>query len=215
MNKLFPLLCAVALLAAQTPSVYAAEESKEGALEQPLFQVFLGVLELDDQTGKWDEISNDEVDVDFSSLPSGGMEGEYVYYQGWVHVGLNPGGSFAWKDDDTNFSGGYHQRNRRRTARRSRQFPATGRASPGRLCPRSTERPDHQLRGGRPYGDVRLRTSATMTSNLARLGGPSDMKTDSSDVNVGYYARAGIDFEIGNKQHLGSGPPLHVNRAGF
>lgn len=201
MNKLFPLLCAAALLAAQTPSVYAAEENKEGALEEPLFQVFLGVLELDDQTGKWDEISNDEVDVDFSSLPSGGMEGEYVYYKGWVHVGLNPGGSFAWKDDDTNFSGGYTNE--------------TGGVLRVEV--------DNSLLLAELHlgGYVRGRLSDRITSYAA--AGPMLMygyhdadddnlddsvnldETDSSDVNVGYYARAGIDFEISNRQYLGFG----------
>ena len=29
--------------------------------------------------------------------------------------------------------------------------------------------------------------------------------SDSNDVNIGYYGRAGIDFEVGEKQHMGVG----------
>ena len=33
-----------------------------------------------------------------------------------------------------------------------------------------------------------------------------DLKdSDSDDVNIGYYARAGVDFEIGEGQHIGLG----------
>jgi opacity protein-like surface antigen len=201
MNKLFPSLCAAALLAAQVTVVRAADENGEKALDKPLFQIFLGVLELDDQTGQWDEIYDGDVDVDFSSLPGAGMEGEYVYYQGWVHVGLNPGGSFAWKNDDTKFSGGYTNE--------------TGGVLRIEV--------DNSLLLAELHlgGYVRGRLSDRITSYVA--AGPMLMygyhdadndsvddsvafdNSDSSDVNVGYYARAGIDFAINNKQHLGLG----------
>ena len=54
---------------------------------------------------QWDEISQDRVDVDFSSLPTGGLETEYIFGRGWVHWGLNPGGSVSWKNDDTKSAG--------------------------------------------------------------------------------------------------------------
>ena len=201
MNKPLPSLCAAAILAALATSVSAAEENGEKTLDAPFFQVFLGVLELDDQTGEWDEISEENLDVDFSSLPSGGIEGEYIYYKGWIHAGLNPGGSFAWKDDDTKFSGGYTNE--------------TGGVLRVDV--------DNSLLLAELHlgGYVRGRISDRITSYAA--AGPMLMygyhdadddsvedsldldDSDSSDVNVGYYARAGIDFEINNKQHLGFG----------
>ena len=69
------------------------------------------MLELDNQKGQWDEISDDYVDVDFSSLTSCGIETEYTFGRGWVHWGINPGGSIAWKNDDTNISGGLSNEN--------------------------------------------------------------------------------------------------------
>ena len=106
--RIYRLLTGLALFV----SVHAvAADEGQGTVglqsEPALIQVFLGVLKLDDDTGEWDEISDDNVDVDFSSLPSGGIEAEFPFYQGFVHWGLNPGGSIAWKSDDTNFSGGF------------------------------------------------------------------------------------------------------------
>ncbi len=101
MNPVLSALCTALLFALPIAPLWAAQ-AKEQA---PLLQVFLGVLEPDNQTGEWDEISDDGVDVDFSSLPSGGIEAEYLFGRGWVHWGLNPGGSVAWKNDDTNFAG--------------------------------------------------------------------------------------------------------------
>lgn len=198
MNKLFPSLCAAVLLAAQATSIHAAGEKVQ---EEPLFQVFLGVLELDDQTGEWDEISDDQVDVDFSSLPSGGMEGEYIYFKGWIHAGLNPGGSIAWKDDDTNFSGGYTNE--------------TGGVL--RVDVDNSMLLAELHLGGYVRGRLSDRITTYAAAGPMLMYGYHDIdddslddsvdldESDSSDVNVGYYARAGIDFEISNKQHLGFG----------
>ena len=107
MKKLLTATCAAWILCLPAAPANADEEKAAGADRQaPLIQVFLGVLELDDQTGQWDEISDDRVDVDFSSLPSGGIEAEYLFYSNWVHLGLNSGGSIAWKNEGTTFSGG-------------------------------------------------------------------------------------------------------------
>ena len=104
--RYLPQALSAALLFTLQGAPLSAEE-----LTQPLLQVFLGVLELDNQKGQWDEISDDYVDVDFSSLPSGGIEAEYTFGRGWVHWGINPGGSIAWKNDDTNISGGLSNEN--------------------------------------------------------------------------------------------------------
>ena len=93
------------LLLALSAAAVGAEST--GEIENPLIQVFLGVLELDDQTGQWEDLSDNQVDVDFSSLPSGGIETEFAFGRDWVHWGINAGGSIAWKSDDTNFSGGF------------------------------------------------------------------------------------------------------------
>ena len=89
-------------------SQFSSDENVGGQRSTPA-RIHVGqkAPDLDDQTGRWDDISDEPVDVDFSSLPSGGIEAEYVFDYGYVHVGLNPGGSIAWKSDDTRFAGGF------------------------------------------------------------------------------------------------------------
>ncbi len=180
-----------------------------GEEEGPLFQAFLGVLELDDQTGEWDEISDGDVDVDFSSLPSGGVEGEYAYYRGWVHAGLNPGGSIAWKNDDTSFSGGFTEETggvlRVDVDNSLFLFELhLGAYVRGRLSDRITA-----YAAGGPmviYGSHEVDDDEPEVTPAAQNNGTVVItEEDSNDINLGYYARAGIDFEISDRQHLGLG----------
>jgi hypothetical protein len=187
-----------ALITVLTTAEASAGESHE---QEPLFQVFLGVLELDDQTGQWDDISDDQVDIDFSSLPSGGIEGEYVYATGWLHWGLNPGGSVAWKNDDTNISGSFTNETgttvrfdidnslflielhlggyvRGRLTDRITTYAAAGPMVMYGSIDVENENIDEDPPVSAPNGTVVLNDS------------------DSSDVNIGYYARVGMDFQI-------------------
>jgi opacity protein-like surface antigen len=174
-----------------------------------MVQVFLGVLEPDDQTGEWDEVSDDGVDVDFSSLPIGGIEAEYLFGRGWVHWGLNPGGSIAWKNDDTNFAGSLTNENGGTLlveldnsllltelhlgayvrGRMNERITAYGAAGPMLL-----------------YGTHDIENENVQGTSESTQGDSVDIsQSDSSDTNIGYYARAGIDFQIDDMQHLGLG----------
>ena len=196
------------LLLALSAAAGGAESIDE--IEKPLIQVFLGVLELDDQTGRWEDISESEVDVDFSSLPSGGIETEFAFGRDWIHWGINAGGSIAWKSDDTNFSGGFTEETggvlrvdvdnslflfelhlgayvRGRLADRVTTYAAAGPMVMYGRHEVEDERAEQQPSGD-PVDDV-----------------PDIKDSDSDDVNIGYYARAGVDFEIAENQHIGLG----------
>lgn len=196
------------LLFALSAAAGGADSSND--IERPLIQVFLGVLELDDQNGQWEDISDSGVDVDFSSLPSGGIETEFAFGRDWVHWGINAGGSVAWKSDDTNFSGGFTEETggvlrvdvdnslflfelhlggyvRGRLADRVTTYAAAGPMVMYGRHEVEDERAE-QLPAGDPVDDV-----------------PDIKDSDSDDVNIGYYARAGVDFEIGKNQHMGLG----------
>lgn len=198
MTRLLRPLCAALL--ALLPLGAAADPAAEDT--PATFQGFVGVLELDDQRADWEAISDDGVDVDFNSLPGGGLEGEYVFYRGWVHAGLNPGGSLSWKSDDVRVSGGFTQQ--------------TG----GVLAVEV----DNSLLlfelhlGGYVRGRLHERVTAYGAAGPMLLFGRLDVEdqtgadqeldledSDSGDVNVGYYARAGIDFEFREDQHFGIG----------
>lgn len=199
MNKLPLAPCAA--LALNTPLAQADPTSDEPRN----FQVFFGVFEPDEQTGEWDEIADGPVEIDFSTLPTGGIEGEYVFYEGWVHAGLNPGGSISWKNDDTRFAGGF--------------TPETGGVLAveldnslflfelhlggfvrGRLSERITTYAAAGPMIMYGYHEVEDETVEPIDSDDLELS-----ETDASDFNVGYYARAGIDFEIDVDQHMGFG----------
>ena len=89
---------------------FAAHAQAETANQEkypPLVQAFFGSLMLDDQSGDWEDIDGEDIDVSFpSSLPSGGIEAEYTYYVSDLFKwGINSGGSIGWKNSDTRISG--------------------------------------------------------------------------------------------------------------
>jgi opacity protein-like surface antigen len=196
---------AVLLLTLTAVPVHA-EPANESA---PLMQVFLGVMEPDDQTGQWDAVSEGPVDIDFSSLPSGGVEAEYLFGSGWVHWGLNPGGSISWKNDDTNFSGSLTNENggTLRVDLDNSLFLIElhlGGYVRGRVSDRITT---YAAAGPMVmYGSHDVEDEHVESTSQPQTDGTVVIRnSDSSDINVGYYARAGIDFAINDNQFLGLG----------
>ena len=203
MKRLQVALAVSALLV--LPGAVCADEKGQG----PLVQLLLGVLELDDQSGEWEEISDNDVDVDFSSLPSGSLEVEYTYGGEQVQWGINSGGSLAWKSDDTRFSGGF-----------------TGDTGAVIRVDLDNSLLLVELHLG---GFVRAQLSQLVSVYAAAgpmvMYGEHDVEdesvepapapnsqgtvvithSDDNDVNIGAYARAGIEFEIGQNQLVGLG----------
>ena len=208
--RIYPLLTGLALFVS-VHAAWADEGQGTGGLqsEPALIQVFVGVLTLDDATGEWAEISDSNVDVDFSSLPSGGIEAEFPFYQGFVHWGLYPGGNIAWKSDDTNFSG-----------RVDGETGGTVRVDidnslfigelhlGGYVRGRLTDRITTYAAAGPMviYGYHEVEDESLEDADGTVVEDGVDLsETDSSDINLGFYGRAGVDFEIRDKQHLGFG----------
>jgi opacity protein-like surface antigen len=202
----FPTVCSAVVFALQMTTAQA-EAPTEPA---PLVQIFLGVLELDNQTTNGYGEPQDAVDIDFSSLPSGGLEVEYTFAKGWVHWGLNPGGSISWKTDDTRFSGRLTNGNGGTVVVEadSSLFLAEihlGGYVRGRLSDRITT---YAAAGPMVmYGsnEVNNENSASASPQMTPASTAVFEETDSSDINVGYYLRAGIDFSIQQNQHIGFG----------
>ena len=171
-----------------------------------MIQAFLGSLSLDDQTGEWDEISDDEVDIEFpSSVPSGGVEAEYAYGGERLRWGINSGGSIAWKSSDTQFSGGFN----------------------GETGGTIRIEIDNSLFLGELHLGGFVRGNLGEAVSLYAAAGPMMMygkheveddeevvtpsgtvvltSSDDSDFAFGVYARAGIDFALKNQQFVGIG----------
>ncbi|MEP5569069.1 MAG: outer membrane beta-barrel protein [Halioglobus sp.] len=96
-----------AALIALAMSAHAQAETANQEKYPPLVQAFFGSLMLDDQSGDWEDINGEDIDISFpSSLPSGGIEAEYTYYVSDLFKwGINSGGSIGWKNSDTRISG--------------------------------------------------------------------------------------------------------------
>lgn len=199
MKQVLPAVCASLLLAAP---VHSAGDTEP----KPLLQVYFGVLELDDQRGQWSNDTQDAVDVNFSSLPTGGLETEYIFGRGFVHWGLNPGGSISWKNDDTKISGSLTEQTGgalRVELDNSLMLAELhlGAYVRGRLGERVTA---YGAAGPMVmYGSLDVNSEHV---DPAPVDGSVDIPDSSSnDINLGYYARAGIDFEIEENQHIGLG----------
>jgi hypothetical protein len=169
-----------------------------------LMQVFIGGLKLDDQQGDLADDDGQPVDIEFPTLPSGGVEAEYRYGGNFVTYGVNPGGSMSWKSGGTRIYGGFNGN--------------TG----------GTVRIDidNSLFLGELHlgGYVRGRLGQAVTVYAA--AGPmimygrmkvedDDISVDDEDIDIssksvsdfglGYYGRAGIDFAIKGEQSIGLG----------
>jgi opacity protein-like surface antigen len=204
MKPLIVALSATVLVALQVAPLRAAPANEQA----PLLQVFLGVLEPDDQTGEWDEISDDGVDVDFSSLPSGGIEAEYIFGGGWVHWGLNPGVSVAWKNDDTNFAGALTNENGGTLlVELDNSLLLVELHLGGYVRGRLGDRVTTYAAAGPMlmYGSHDIENENVQGTPQPPPGTVVIPQSNSSDTNLGYYARVGIDFQIDDKQSLGLG----------
>lgn len=204
MKYLVPALCSAALLTSHIPPASAQEEDEH----PPIIQYFLGTLKLEDQSANWTELSDEPVQVDFNAMPSVGIEAEYAFHQGWVHWGLNSGGSVAYKDGDTNFNG-----------------MRTRNAAPERTGLDNSLLLVEVHMGGYVRGRINQRLTTYAAAGPMLMYGAHEVEEqyldgsainieegeqlvsqdDSSAVNLGYYARAGIDFEIRKNQYLGAG----------
>ena len=206
MKHRFPTVCSALFFALQI----TAAQAQAPADSPPLVQIFLGVLELDNQTTSGGGESQGTVDIDFSSLPSGGLELEYTFARGWVHWGLNPGASVSWKTDDTRFSGSSTNGSGGTVVLEadSSLFLAEihlGGYVRGRVSDRITT---YAAAGPMVmYGshDVNNESSTSAPPQMTPSSTVVFEETDSSDINVGYYLRAGIDFSIRKNQHIGFG----------
>jgi opacity protein-like surface antigen len=205
MNPLRSALCTALLFGLPIAPLCAAQAHDQA----PLLQVFLGVLEPDNQTGEWNQISDDGVNVDFSSLPSGGIEAEYLFGGGWVHWGLNPGGSVAWKNDDTNFAGSLTNENGGTLlVELDNSLLLVELHLGGYVRGRLSDRVTTYAAAGPMlmYGSHDIENQNVQGTPEPTSGGTVVIpQSSSSDTNLGYYARTGIDFQIDDKQYLGLG----------
>ncbi|MFK7974856.1 MAG: hypothetical protein AB8C02_01895 [Halioglobus sp.] len=203
MNTRKPFIALISLILLFSWSAIAEEEKP--AVN---YQIFLGTLKLDDQNINWQELSDGAAEVDFTNMPVAGIETEYAFHQGWIHWGINSGGSLAWKNNAATLSGsrtngGVIQNSTLDSSMMLAEVHMGGYVR-GRIKPRITTyaAAGPMLLYGRHETDDQQVFDAQGNSIEDTQVIAS---RDSSALNLGYYARAGIDFEVRKNQHLGVG----------
>lgn len=175
--------------------------------QQGLVQGSIGVMTLQDETAKWGDISDRGVDIDFANLAVIGAEWEFPIQTGWVHWGINPGGSVGWQSDGTTFSGGFTAENGDRLdIELDNEFFVAeihlGAYVRGRLNDRITT---YAAAGpALVYAEHTAQNERVTRSPVPWPQGTDVVgEEDASAIDIGYYARAGIDFEVRPAQHMG------------
>lgn len=171
-----------------------------------IIQAFLGSLSLDDQTGEWDQISDDDVDIEFpSSVPSGGVEVEYTYGGEQLRWGLNSGGSIAWKSSDTQFSGGFNGDTGGTIRIEIDNSLFLGELHLGGFVRGQLGSAVSVYAAAGPmmmYGKHEVEDDEEVVSPSGTVVLTS---SDDSDFAFGVYARAGLDFALRDQQFVGVG----------
>lgn len=196
-------LCTVLALSAGGTS--AAEDGPA-----PFMQAFIGSLQLDDQTAQWDEIGDEQADVEFpSAIPSGGIEAEYTYGDNrtW-RWGINSGGSIAWKSSDTRISGGVSGENGAVIRFDIDNSLFIGELHLGAFVRAGITKKVSVYAAAGPmlmYGKHEVEDEDVETPEPTANGQVIITDSEDSDFDVGYYGRAGIDYRYARGQRVGLG----------
>lgn len=174
-----------------------------------MIQVFLGSLQLEDQRANWEDIDDGSVEVEFpSSLPGGGIEAEYRYGGQALSWGINSGGSIAWKNSGTRVSGGFSGDTGGviRIELDNSLFVGELHLG-GYLRGHLGSRVSLYAAAGPMlmYGTHKVEDEEVVTPQDNGDGQIVISSSDESDFALGFYGRAGIDFQLKKDQLLGAG----------
>ncbi len=203
MTRLFHLRLLTALVLVLTCPLAAVADT-----EAPLWQLSVGALEFDNESAQWRELSANNVDINFPIMPSLSLDAEYPFHQGWVHWGLNPGGSIAGMRDDIEVTGTLGNADGTTTFEFDNSLLLFELHLGGYVRGRLNDRITTYAAAGPMfvYGahDIEDETASRTPTPLPD-GATLTADGDGSAVNFGYYARVGLDFEVRADQHLGVG----------
>ncbi len=197
------LLSRAAVLLCTFPLLSFAES------EPQRIQVFLGTMELENQNADWDDVSDESLKVDFSRMPTGGVEVEIPYSDSGkaIEWGMNSGGGISWKNHDIRFFGSVNDEDSQLRIEIDNSFLLVEVHLGGYLRAHLGERVDLYLGAGPSiiYGrhsveDEDIEEDGVSFQTTIRLEHDS-----SSDLTFGYYARAGLEFQLGNGHLVGFG----------
>lgn len=175
----------------------------------PMIQVFLGSLQLDDQQADWEDIDDGSIEVEFpSSLPGGGIEAEYRYGGDALSWGINSGGSISWKNSGTRVSGGFSGDTGGVIRIELDNSLFLGELHLGGFLRGRLGRVVSVYAAAGPmimYGTHEVEDEEVVAPQTSDGGQIVITSSDESDFSIGFYGRAGIDFQVKQEQYLGLG----------
>ena len=174
--------------------------------EPTLVQGSLGIMKINDQDARWSEIADSDLDIDFANLFVVGAEWEFPFYTGWVHWGLNPGGSIGWQGDDTTFSGSVNgDTGATINFELDNSLFIAELHLGGYVRGRVTDRITTYAAAGPAIFYAEHKTRSERIDQPDALPGGEILEGDenASALDFGFYARAGIDFEVSRGAHMG------------
>ena len=203
--KIIGPLLVLAALVLPAGLAYAQWEKDEDRV-----QVFLGVMDLEDQTGEIQAGPGEPVEIDFSRLPTIGLEVETPYGAAdtGLEYGINVGGGISWKGDDTSFAGSVGGSGSIVVFRIDNSFMLGELHLGGYFRSHLGEAVDLYLGGGPAilYGRHKVEDDEIEEQEGVSRGGTIVIESDSSsDISLGFYARAGIEFDLGKRAQWGLG----------
>ena len=213
MRRLLRILFALAVLeTAQAQSDGAAVTGKDRV------QAFIGVMEIEDQTGELQTDSGlpagEPVDIDFANLFAIGIEVETPLRsrETGLELGINAGGGISWKGSDTKFAGVVDEGGGTVAFRIDNEMLILEGHIGGYLRAHLGKSADFYLGAGPAIifaehdvdddeTEEEVAPQPIQTGNATLILGDDS----ASDIIIGYYARAGIEFDLGAGRQWGLG----------
>lgn len=192
-------------------------------------QAYVGVMEIDDETGELqnengesaaggpaagDPAAGGPVDIDFASLLAMGMEVETPWRSKnrGIELGVNAGGGFSWKGDDTEFAGRVDDGGGTVAFKIDNEMLIVEGHIGGYLRAHMGESADFYLAAGpaiiyaeHDVDDDGMDNGEAPDPLLTDSGTVILGDDSSSDIILGFYARAGIEFDLGAGKQWGLG----------
>ena len=198
---------------------YCCGATAQNVLPDDRIQAVIGVMEMEDQTG---DIQNDSlpsedkpVDLDFANLFTLGIEVETPYSEREANLewGVNAGGTLSWRGSDTEFRGIINEGGARVRYRVDNEMFVVEGHIGGYLRAHLGSSVDFYLGAGpaiiwanHDVDEDELEEGQQIDDLLITDGGTVVLTSDGdSDIIMGYYARAGIEFGMGKNSQWGFG----------
>lgn len=204
----------VALLAILVSQAALGQSDGKVVTGTDRIQAFIGVMEIEDQTGELQNEAGEPVEIEFANLFAIGIEAEtpMLNRDTGIELGINAGGGINWKGSDTEFAGRVDDGGANVAFRIDNEMLIVEGHIGGYVRAHLGKTADIYFGAGPALifaqhdvddDDIDEDASAQplRTDNGTIILGDDS----SSDIILGYYARAGIEFDIGAGRQFGLG----------